>query len=125
MIKKFTLIALIIAAVVMPGKADAWYHGGFYGPRVGIYVGGAYPYYPAYPYPYASPYYTYAAPVPVAAAPAPVAYQPTYQQAAAPATSNGYCREFTQKVRINGNLQNTYGTACQQPDGTWKVVDQQ
>ncbi len=32
-----------------------------------------------------------------------------------------YCREFTQTVRINGTIQESYGTACLQPDGRWLV----
>lgn len=33
-----------------------------------------------------------------------------------------YCREFTQQVRINGRMQESYGTACLQPDGSWRVA---
>jgi surface antigen len=33
-----------------------------------------------------------------------------------------YCREFQQKVVIDGQSQSAHGTACRQPDGTWKVV---
>jgi surface antigen len=41
----------------------------------------------------------------------------TYQQ------PNGtYCREYQQTVTIGGKTQQAYGTACRQPDGTWKVV---
>jgi surface antigen len=36
-------------------------------------------------------------------------------------TSNGYCREFTQQVTVAGKTQNAYGTACRQPDGSWKI----
>lgn len=43
--------------------------------------------------------------------------QPAYQ------TETGqYCREFTQTVLIGGRQEQAYGTACRQPDGTWKVV---
>ena len=34
-----------------------------------------------------------------------------------------YCREYTATAVINGRTQNTYGTACRQPDGSWKLVD--
>lgn len=37
-------------------------------------------------------------------------------------TDNGYCREFTQKITVAGKTQDGYGTACRQPDGTWKIV---
>lgn len=40
-------------------------------------------------------------------------------------TDNGYCREFTQNVTVAGKTQNAYGTACRQPDGTWKIVQEQ
>ena len=33
-----------------------------------------------------------------------------------------YCREFTQIIYIGGNAQKGYGTACQQPDNSWKIV---
>ena len=32
-----------------------------------------------------------------------------------------YCRQFTQRVLVNGRLQEAYGTACLQPDGSWRV----
>jgi surface antigen len=34
-----------------------------------------------------------------------------------------YCREFTQTVNIGGEVQQAHGTACRQPDGTWKIVE--
>jgi surface antigen len=37
-------------------------------------------------------------------------------------TSTGqYCREFQQTVTISGQTQQAYGTACRQPDGTWRI----
>jgi surface antigen len=33
-----------------------------------------------------------------------------------------YCREFTQTVTIDNRPQQSYGTACRQPDGSWKIV---
>ncbi|MGQ4807555.1 hypothetical protein NKDENANG_00909 [Candidatus Entotheonellaceae bacterium PAL068K] len=39
-------------------------------------------------------------------------------------TANGqYCREYQQTVTIDGKQQKSYGTACRQPDGSWKVVN--
>jgi surface antigen len=32
-----------------------------------------------------------------------------------------YCREYQQTVVIGGEKQNSYGTACRRPDGTWEV----
>ena len=35
-----------------------------------------------------------------------------------------YCREFTQTIEVGGKKEEGYGTACQQPDGSWKVVEE-
>jgi surface antigen len=35
--------------------------------------------------------------------------------------TGNYCREFQQTVTIGGKTESAYGTACRQPDGTWKV----
>ena len=32
-----------------------------------------------------------------------------------------YCREFQQTIVVAGETQQAYGTACRQPDGSWKV----
>jgi len=37
--------------------------------------------------------------------------------------SGTYCREYQQTVTINGKQEKAYGTACRQPDGSWKVVN--
>jgi len=34
-----------------------------------------------------------------------------------------YCREYQSEAKINGEVQRTYGTACRQPDGQWKLVN--
>jgi len=33
-----------------------------------------------------------------------------------------YCREFQQSIVVGGKAQQGYGKACQQPDGSWKIV---
>lgn len=33
-----------------------------------------------------------------------------------------YCREYQQTVFIGGEPNEAYGTACRQPDGSWKIV---
>ena len=33
-----------------------------------------------------------------------------------------YCREYQQTVIIGGREQVAYGTACRQPDGSWRIV---
>lgn len=32
-----------------------------------------------------------------------------------------YCREYTRNVKVGGKLQESYGTACMKPDGSWEV----
>jgi surface antigen len=34
-----------------------------------------------------------------------------------------YCREYQAQVNVGGHPRETYGTACQQPDGSWQIVD--
>lgn len=41
----------------------------------------------------------------------------TYQR-----SGGEYCREYTQTVRVGGKTEEAYGTACRQPDGTWKTT---
>ncbi len=33
-----------------------------------------------------------------------------------------YCREYQQTVTVGGKTEQAYGTACRQPDGSWRVV---
>lgn len=49
---------------------------------------------------------------PVYSAPAPVAYNNPTQR---------YCREYNGQALVAGRYQQTYGTACMQPDGSWQV----
>jgi surface antigen len=42
----------------------------------------------------------------------------TYQTA-----EGTYCREYQQTVTIGGEQHQSYGTACRQPDGQWKIVN--
>lgn len=67
--------------------------------------------------------------------PVPVYYPaPVYQQPAAPVyqqpASGGdlgfdqsYCREYENSAKIDGRIVKTYGLACRQPDGTWRLVN--
>ncbi len=41
----------------------------------------------------------------------------TYQS-----SSGQYCREYQQDITVGGQLHQAYGTACRQPDGSWKIV---
>lgn len=38
------------------------------------------------------------------------------------AASGSYCREYQQTITVGGKYETAYGTACRQPDGTWKIV---
>ncbi|MEZ5918602.1 MAG: RT0821/Lpp0805 family surface protein [Alphaproteobacteria bacterium] len=33
-----------------------------------------------------------------------------------------YCREYQQTIIVGGRKEEGYGTACQQPDGSWEIV---
>jgi hypothetical protein len=37
-------------------------------------------------------------------------------------TEGRYCREYQAKVMVNSRLQNGYGQACRQPDGSWEII---
>lgn len=68
-------------------------------------------------------------------APAPVYYSTGYytQNYVAPPApppvvtvynvpTESYCREFSQTVRIGDQIRESYGTACLQPDGSWRII---
>jgi surface antigen len=38
---------------------------------------------------------------------------------------SGPCREFSQRVFIDGRPETAYGVACRQPDGSWRIVSGQ
>jgi hypothetical protein len=53
----------------------------------------------------------------------PPPYPVAVPQAAPPqAAAPQGCREFDTPITINGQEQQAHGTACLQPDGSWKVV---
>ncbi len=71
-------------------------------------------------------------------APQRVYYVPTYEQRVrtvqvvpqttyvvdnsyASQSGGSYCREYNQGVTVGGRTQPSYGTACMQPDGSWKI----
>jgi surface antigen len=37
-------------------------------------------------------------------------------------TTGQYCREYQKSVTVGGETQQAYGTACRQPDGSWKIL---
>jgi surface antigen len=38
-------------------------------------------------------------------------------------TAEGPCREYTMDAQIGGRTEQVYGTACRQPDGSWRIVE--
>lgn len=42
----------------------------------------------------------------------------TYQTA-----TGQYCRQYTQTINIGGERHKSYGTACREPDGSWRIVN--
>jgi len=146
------LPAAFITVLATPALADGgWGHGGW---GHGCCWGGhshnsfslslafgfpSYPSYPAYPAYYPAPYYAYPAPVyyapPVVYAPPPAVYAPPVAYAAPTVsavptrdfrdTAGRYCREYQRTAVIGGQQQQVYGTACQMPDGAWRIVNEQ
>lgn len=49
-------------------------------------------------------------------------YQVTPQKTIKTA-SGEYCREYTAKALVGSKPVDTYGTACRQPDGSWKLIN--
>jgi surface antigen len=37
-------------------------------------------------------------------------------------TGDRYCREFRQTIEVGGRLEEGYGTACRQEDGSWQIM---
>lgn len=87
-------------------------------------------YYQPQPVYYQQPVYYH--PAPVYYQPAPVYYEPSpprvvyYQPAPPPPPAvsydSVYCREGTWQGVIGGTYQQIYGTACRQPDGSWRIT---
>ncbi len=88
---------------------------------VGLLLGAAIMSQPAEPAYYSPPPATVYAPPPAGYySQAPVEATPTsdvYQTA-----SGQYCREYQSTIRVGGQLQQGYGTACLGEDGAWRVV---
>jgi hypothetical protein len=111
---------LLGLAVALPGAAEAR---GFVSFGFSAPLGP-----PAYYYPppaYYPPPPAYYPPAPAYYYPPPAYYAPPqgYAPPAAPsAGQGGNCREYQSTTTIDGRKQPTYGTACLQPDGSWRIV---
>lgn len=85
---------------------------------IGLGVPGPF-YYAPPPVVYAPPPVVYAAPPTAYVAP-PTAYVTPPASAAAPGQE---CREYQTQTMIDGRPQPSHGTACRQPDGTWRIIN--
>jgi hypothetical protein len=100
--------------------------------RVFVHLGVGVPVFAGPPVFYGPPAYYYPPPPPAYYAPPP---PPTYypppanaEPVSGPPTSNSSystetCREYQTTTRIDGAMHPSYGTACLQPDGTWRIVN--
>lgn len=113
------LVLLAFALPVIPARADGVVivNGPSYGPPYGPHGPHFGPRHrpPPPPVVVVEP----APPPVVVVQPAPVVVTPAPAAAAQP-----YCREFQTQTVVAGQVQPSYGTACQQPDGSWKIVSQ-
>jgi hypothetical protein len=121
-------LALGLPLLAAPqASADSFYFGFSSGPRHRHHGRHHHGYHHHWRPPYYSGYY-YPPPPRVVYVPPPVVYVPP-PLAAVPtspvfrAADGQYCREYQATVTVNGMPQPSYGTACLQPDGAWRVVD--
>lgn len=105
--------------------------------RSSVYVGVGVGFGPAYPvhhhhyrdYRYYPPTVVYAPPPVVYAPPPAVVYAPPPPMAVNPAGPAFYsrdgrqCREYQSTAMVGGRPQPVYGTACLEPDGSWRIVN--
>ncbi|HZS85111.1 MAG TPA: hypothetical protein VFA50_19710 [Stellaceae bacterium] len=103
------LAVAALALAPLPAAARGFVH-------FGIGFGAPLYYYPPPVY-YAPPPVYY---VPAPGYPPPVAYGPPAVYG--PPAAAGQCREYTTTSIVGGQPQQLYGTACLQPDGTWRIV---
>ena len=91
-------------------RSGHWYNGHHEGRHGWWWIaGGVWYWYPKPIYPYPQPY----------AFPGVAPQEP----AVAPPPQQSHCREFQDTIVVDGKKQKAYGTACLQPDGSWKVID--
>ena len=118
------LLALIALLIAAPDAAQA--RGGI---GVTVYGGGGYypyPYHPHYYYGpryyYPPPYYYYPPPPPAVIYVPPPAPPPATTTTSVPTASQAQCREYESATTIDGRPQKVVGTACLQPDGSWRII---
>jgi hypothetical protein len=129
--RRVTIALLASILVVASGGADAWTGAGggapphraanpLYIPSRGV-IGFGFGFGPWWgPYDsYAPPAYAY--PPPVYSVPPPPPITGTAPPSAA-GPASGECRQFESTVIVDGQPRVTRGFACQQPDGTWRMM---
>ncbi|KAB7738827.1 hypothetical protein F2P47_15430 [Parvibaculum sedimenti] len=124
---KLALFAATALAAATLAVAPASAHG-----HVSVGIGFGFPLFAGPAWGYYDPYYYAPPPVayyppPVVYAPRPVYYrEPIQAEPTSPVyrdSGGQYCREYQTTVRVGGHYENSYGTACQQPDGSWRVAN--
>lgn len=77
-------------------------------------------YHDRHPYYHNYYYYPYSSYTSYWVNPAPVVTETVAPVVVSPAPTT-QCREFTQTITVGGRIQQSYGTACLQPDGSWQM----
>ena len=129
-LKRAGVVAALAVAVGAVGGIGAAQARGSVHIGIGVPFGGYYaPGYYAPGYYYDPPPVYYAPPPPVVYAPPPVVYAPSGAVVSASPASDAYvasngqtCRQYQTTINVGGVPQASYGTACLQPDGTWRIV---
>jgi hypothetical protein len=110
-VKALALGSLAASALFAAPSAAEAHSRGFFGLSLGF---------PVYAPLYAPPAYYY--PPPVYAPPPLYAPSPAYRQPAPGSQSGSNCQPYESTTTINGRPETVIGTACRQPDGTWRIV---
>ena len=124
--KRYVLLALVIMAtgILLPpdsyagGRHNRHGHGYHYDDSfyIALGLGFVLPLF-AYGYPYYAQPPVYSVPTYM---PPPTRVQRSY---AVTREEPAYCREYTKKVLIEGKEEVTFGTACLQDDGRWRIMN--
>lgn len=119
------VLALLLAAAPAVADSNVYFGFGVGGHSHGYRHHHDYGYGSGYGYGYGSSYSRYSSRPPDIYYPPPaVIYeQPPAVVYAPPRRQDQVCREYQSTAVINGKRQPTYGTACRQPDGSWRIIN--
>lgn len=128
--RRFAVAAAVCTgmALALPAAADTRVN---IGVGVGYSWGGGYGYGGGYGGGYHHNHYRrppnvyYPPPAVIYQAPTPpdVVYVVPNAPAQMERVDRAYCREYTTETVIAGKRRPTYGTACRQPDGSWRIIN--